>query len=153
MNHRGTLLLKRGLLGFWAAWLTLIATTNVFDALKALGWIDPSRAFASGNFDYITQATARYAAPGWLNGVLFSGVIAWETLIALAYWLALMRYRGRDSAGMAIVRCAFGLSFGLWAAFILVDEVLIAYKFEDVHVRILVTQLVTLLVVELVPEV
>lgn len=29
--------LKRGLLGFWAAWFSLVTLTNVCDGLKALG--------------------------------------------------------------------------------------------------------------------
>jgi hypothetical protein len=37
MSNRPVLRLKRALLFFWALWLTVVLTTNVLDAGKALG--------------------------------------------------------------------------------------------------------------------
>jgi hypothetical protein len=48
------------------------------------------------------------------------------------------------------VASAAGLS--LWAAFVLADEVFIAYAVEAAHWRLFIAQLVTLLAVELLPE-
>ena len=47
---------------------------------------------------------------------------------------------------------AFIVSLGLWGAFILAEEVLLAYPLEAVHLRLLTAQLATLLVLTLVPE-
>jgi hypothetical protein len=46
-------LLKRGLLLFWAAWLSLVLATNLLDAAKALGLLGQSWAFASGNYAFL----------------------------------------------------------------------------------------------------
>src|SRR4051794_10220945 len=81
-------LLKRGLLLFWAAWLTLVFLTNVLDAAKALGVLEESWAFGSGNYAFVTQTTSRYGTPAWLNALLFAGVIGWEGLAAALFWVA-----------------------------------------------------------------
>jgi hypothetical protein len=40
----------------------------------------------------------------------------------------------------------------LWGAFLLADEILIAYAVEGTHMSIFTAQIATLLVVELLPE-
>ena len=49
------LLLKRGLLLFWAAWLSVVFTTNLCDGAKALGVLGESWAFASGNYAFLAR--------------------------------------------------------------------------------------------------
>lgn len=138
--------LKRGLLLFWAAWLSVVFTTNLCDGLKALGVLPPSWSFASGNYAFVCQTTARYGTPAWVNGVLFASVIAWEGLAAVLFWLAGATYRGRW------LYPAFATGLALWAAFILTDEVFVAYPVEGTHWRLFIAQLATLLVVELLPD-
>jgi hypothetical protein len=139
-------LLKHGLLLFWAAWLSLVFTTNVLDAARATGLLQESWAFASGNYAFLCQTTARYGTPSWLNGVLFAGVICWQGLAAVLFWLAWREYRGR------MLYPAFAVGLSLWAAFILADEVFMAYAVAATHWRLFIAQLVTLLAVELLPE-
>ncbi len=62
---RGTLLLKRLLLFFWAAWFTIVLATNACDAAKAAGLLDDSWAFASGNFRFLCETTAPSSPPGF----------------------------------------------------------------------------------------
>jgi hypothetical protein len=144
-------LLKRGLLLFWAAWLSLVLATNVLDAAKALGVLGESWAFASGNYAFLAQTTARYGTPGWINAVLFAGVIVWEGLAAVLFWRAWWTYRVRGTGRSArLAASAAGLS--LWAAFILADEIFIAYAVEATHWRLFIAQLATLLAVELLPD-
>lgn len=144
-------LLKRGLLLFWAAWLTLVFLTNVLDAAKALGVLDAAWAFASGNYAFVTQTTARYGTPAWLSAVLFAGVVCWEGLAAALFWVAGGSFRGKAAGGTARY-AAFAAGLSLWAAFILADEVFIAYAVEGTHWRLFTAQLATLLAVEVLPE-
>jgi hypothetical protein len=83
---------------------------------------------------------------------LFLGVIAWEGLAAVLFWLAWFSFRGRGQAGGAPLYAAFLTGLGLWAAFVIADEVCIAYAVEATHWRLFIAQLATLLTVELVPE-
>jgi hypothetical protein len=138
--------LKRGLLLFWAAWLSLVFVTNSLDAAKAAGLLGGSWAFASGNYAFLCQTTARYGTPGWVNAGLFAGVIAWEALAALLFWLAGWTYRNR------LLYPAFAAGLSLWAAFVLADEVFIAYAVAGTHWLLFTAQLATLLAVELLPE-
>jgi hypothetical protein len=152
MTDRPVVFLKRCLLAFWAAWLSVVFATNAADAAKAFGWLGPEWAFASGNFGFLSETTARYDPPTWLNDLLFVGVISWEGLAAVLFWRAWWRSRGPREAGRRSVYAAFTASLSLWAAFLLADEVLIAYPVEATHLRLFTAQLATLLAIELLPE-
>jgi hypothetical protein len=144
--------LKRALLFFWAAWLTAVFTTNLLDGLKALGLLAPTWPLASGNYHFLAETTARYGSPDWLNGLMFLGVVAWEAAAAALFWRAGWRFDGRGRRGAAAARAAFTVGLGLWAAFMLADEVCVTYAVEGTHLRLFTAQLVTLLAVELLPE-
>lgn len=143
------LFFKRLPLLFWAVWLSVVFLSNLADVSKALGWLGESWAFASGNFAFIKSTTARYGTPDWMNSVLFGGVILWEGAAASLFWVAGWTYRGK---GSALVYGAFTASLMLWGAFLIADEVCIAYPLEATHLRLFIAQLVTLLAMELLPE-
>jgi hypothetical protein len=139
-------LLKRGLVLFWAVWLSLVFVTNLLDGARAIGLLPESWAFASGNYAFLCQTTARYGTPEWVNGLLFGGVICWEGLTAVLFWLAWRTYPGR------LLYPAFAAGLSLWAAFVLADEVCVAYVVEGTHWRLFTAQLATLLAIELLPR-
>lgn len=145
------ILLKRLLLLFWAVWLGVVFLSNLADAGKGLGLLGESWAFASGNLKAIRETTARYGTPDLLNGIMFAGVILWEGVAALLFWWAAWTFRGKVS-GRKDVYLAFSASLLLWAAFLVADEVFIAYPLEGTHLRLFVAHLVTLLAIELLPE-
>jgi hypothetical protein len=82
---------------------------------------------------------------------LFAGVILWEAVAAGLFWRAGWSFRGRSSARQAVYM-AFTTSLLLWGAFLVADEVFIAYPLESTHLRLFVAHLVTLLAVEWLPE-
>jgi hypothetical protein len=142
--------LKRGLLLFWGVWLAVVFATNACDGLKALGLLPEGWAFASGNLRLVEQTTARYGTPGWLNASLFVGVVCWEAAAALLFCLAGLRWGRRQ--GPRLRHAAFASGLGLWGAFLLADEVFVAYALGGTHLRLFTAQLATLLAVELLPE-
>jgi hypothetical protein len=147
MTDRPVLFLKRALLAFWAVWFTVVLLTNVFDAGKALGVLGDGWTFASGNYRFLTETTARYGPPAWVNGVLFAGVIAWEGVATLLFWWACCNVRSRRA-----VYAAFTVGVLLWGAFLIADEVCITYPVAGTHLRLFIAQLVTLLAIELLPD-
>lgn len=149
MTH--PILLKRFLLLFWAIWFTVVFLTNLADAAKGFGLLGESWAFASGNFAFIKETTARYGTPDLVNAVLFAGVIVWEGVAALLFWRVGWTFRGKAS-GRKPLYLAFTASLLLWAAFLIADEVFIAYALTGTHLRLFVAHLVTLLAIELLPE-
>jgi hypothetical protein len=146
--------LKRGVLLFWALWFTLVLATNLCDGAKALGLLAPGWAFASGNFGFIASVTAKYGTPGWINGVLFAGVILWQLIATVLFWRSGMIYRPKDARSLAAATTALGVGLGLWAAFTIADEFFVAYEtgVEAVHLRLFSAQFVTLLGIHLLPE-
>jgi len=65
-------------------------------------------------------------------------------LVALAWW--------KRGDGRRVRSAAFAVPLSLWGAFLLADEVLVAYAVAGVHWRLLTALLATLLAVELLPE-
>lgn len=141
-------LLKRLLLLLWAVWLTVVLATNVADGLKASGLLGDGWAFASGNYHFLAETTGRYGTPAWVNELLFVGVVCWDGAATLLFWVAFARGPSRRGGLYA----AFVVSLTLWGAFLVADEVCIAYAVEATHLRLLTAQLVTLLAVELLPQ-
>jgi hypothetical protein len=145
------ILFKRLLLLFWAVWLSVVFLSNLADAAKELGWLGESWTFASGNFKFIRSTTARYGTSDAVNGVLFAGVIVWEGVAGLLFLRAGWAFRGNGS-GRKAVYLAFTVSLLLWGAFLVADEICIAYPVESTHLRLFIAHLVTLLAIELLPE-
>jgi len=143
-------MLKRGLVFFWAAWLTIVLATNCLDALQVSGLLPASWKLVSGNFKLIADTTAVLGVPAWGNVLLFAGVILWEGLGAALLWRAWARFHASD--GPARLNAAFAVTLALCAAFLLTDELFVAYSMEAVHIRLLIAQLATLLAAQLLPD-
>jgi hypothetical protein len=141
--------INRMLLFFWAAWLSIVSATNVFNGLQVLTVLPESFRFVSGNWQAINQVMDPLGVPRGLQAFLFVSVIGWETLAAVLYWWATATYRGRPLAQEKPTLCACAVNLALWAAFQALDEVFIAYQLEDVHRLIFLVQLGTLLWLQL----
>lgn len=150
MSARPVLGLKRTLLLFWPLWWAVVLATNVFDAGEAVGVLAEGWAFASGNLRYLEQTTARHGTPTWLNAVLFAGVLAWEATAAALFRRAWWGLRGKQEADGPVLFAAFTVALSLWLAFLIADEVCIAYAVAATHLRLFAAQLVTPLAPELV---
>lgn len=151
MTDRILAWLKRSLLFFWAAWFTIVFATNALDGCKTLGLLNEKWSFASGNYPFLVETTARYGTPTWLNGLLFLGIVCWEGTASLLFWLALVRFRRTRKAGCPLLYAAFFVSLTLWCAFLIADELFVAYMVEGTHLRLFTAQLATLLAIELLP--
>lgn len=144
-------IIGRGLIGFWAIWFSVVFASNVCDAFVQTGFLPPNWPFASGNYGAIVKVTGRYAIPRVVSGLLFLGVILWEGLGTVLFWRAAVIAgwlgRGRDT-----LYPAFGCGLALMAAFVITDEICIAYDLEAPHLRLLIAMLISLLFIELVPD-
>ncbi len=142
--------LRRGIVFFWAAYFTLVLATNTTDALKALGVLPDSFAFASGNYALMHRVTRIFDVPDAGVALLFAGVLVWEAAAALLFWRAVAAQRIGDLHARASAALLVGGA--LWAAFILADELLIAFEIpglESTHVALLSLTLLSLLAVQL----
>jgi len=146
------LLLKQGLLLFWAVWLSITCVANFCDGLKALKLISTRWRFASGNYAFLVATTQKYHPTPWLPARLFLGVILWQGLAALLFWRAVGMFTGMQLPGLHAMHTAFVGSLALWAAFMIADEIVLAYEAETTHMRIFIAQLLSLLVLHLLPD-
>jgi hypothetical protein len=137
--------LLRGVLVFWAAWLGVVALTNILDALKHLQVIPASFRFTSGNFPWMESVMRPLGVPEWLMAFQFGGVILWEVLACVLFIRAFRAYRGRPLAQEPEAVVAFAVNAALWAMFQILDEVFLAFEPEAVHRVIFGNQLLTAL--------
>lgn len=144
-------LLKPGLVGFWAAWLTIVTLSNAVDGLQAMRILSPEWTFASGNYELIKDVTSVHGTPPVLAGALYLGAILWEGLGAVLFWQATHSFR-EESNGLRVANRAFLVTLALFGTFILMSEVFIAYEIEATHMRIFIGLLASFLVVNHLPD-
>jgi hypothetical protein len=140
--------LKIGLLSFWTLWLTAVFITNVFEALKTWGLLPKDWPWASGNYAMIKSAVP---LPTWTTKLLFLGVVLWQATGVVLFWVALYRFTTAGSEALAEVSAAFGTTLGLWAAFMISDEIFRIYQYQTTHLLLFVSQLLSLLAIVLLP--
>lgn len=141
-------LIKRGTLFFWAAYFTIVLASNVTDGLRAMAVLPETFRFVSGNYALVDRVTRIYSVPAAGVALLYVGVLVWEAAAASLFWRAFAAWRGGAAPDSRIANAAFAAGLGLWAAFILVDELFIAYEIaglEATHVALLSAQLLSLL--------
>lgn len=133
-----------GLLGFWALYFAIVALSNLTDLLRGVNGLPAGWHWVSGNLAFMTSATTKFGVPYWVNPILLAGVIAWQALAALLFW------RSAGSGGAAL-GAPFTVGLGLWAVFILLDELLLIFETgaEATHLRLLIAQLLTLVFLRL----
>lgn len=147
--------LKRGLLLFWAIYFAIVLASNLADGLKALKILPEGWAFASGNYGLMVKVTRIYGVPYALVAMLFAGVCLWEAAAVYGFARAFRHFAGVGTAGMSMVYQAFGTALGLWAAFLIADELLIVYdrtSLEAAHLTLFLTHLLSLLALRLLPD-
>ena len=145
-------LLKRGLLLFWCLWITIVVMMNVGDALVAMGLFPDDWKLASGNYHAMVTVTSVYGTPHWLDGLLFAGVILWESVCMVFFWRAFGRYRSGTAGHWRTIYLAFTGLLALFAGFILADEVAHKYGIEGDHRGIAILLLASLLALQLLPD-
>ncbi|GAB4031763.1 hypothetical protein [Spirosoma gilvum] len=142
--------IRSGLLLFWALYFTIVWLSNSTDALKVLSILPGKWPFASGNYTLIVRVVAIYQSPVWLSGLFFAGVILWEGISAILFWKAFRASVQQSLTQQSAISLAFGFSIGLWAAFILADEIFLAYMLGGIaatHYNLLLAELATFILV------
>lgn len=141
--------LKVALLLFWAVWFAIVFITNAMSALKAAGRLPPGWRFASKNFEAVEKAMSVHRAPRWVAGVLFAGVMAWQFAAFLLFAGALFASLAANALQPGLADHAFAAGIGLFAAFMIADELTLKYAYEQAHENLLILQVACLLLVHL----
>lgn len=135
---------------FWGAWFFIASLSNLFDFIGALYGLPINWHFHSGNYLALAQVLQIYNTPTIILNILFIIDTLVQMLSAILFSIAaLYFYRFRQIS--LIVNAALGVSMALWASFLLLEEIFIAYSFEHVHIRLLVFEMITLLMMHLLP--
>ena len=144
--------LKLALVAFWSLWFAVVLFTNLCSAAKALGWLPEAWRLSSRNYEAVAKATAVYRPPPWLPGALFAGVMLWQLAAAILLARACAVSAHASAVDLGAVDLAFSAAIGLWAAFMIADELTLHYEFERTHELLFVSQLATLVAIHVLPD-
>jgi len=142
--------IRAGLVLFWALYFSIVWLSNTTDALKAMSILPSDWAFVSGNYTLIVRVLAVYQSPVWLSVLLFGGVILWEGIGAILFWKAFRASVRQTLTQKIAMHQAFGFTIGLWASFILADEIFLAYMLGGIaatHYNLLLAELATFILI------
>ncbi|GAB3916347.1 hypothetical protein [Larkinella terrae] len=137
------------LLFFWAGYFSIVLCSNTGDALKVLGWLPANWIFVSGNYEMVRSVVGIYHPPSWLAGIFFAGVIGWQAIGAVLLWRAFGTVVQQTPGQKAAVYRALTVTIALWAAFLLSDEIFLAYEIPSLdatHFNLLVAEIGTFLI-------
>jgi hypothetical protein len=148
----GSILLKRGIVLFWAVWITIVVLANVAAALRAFDVLPSTWSLASGNYKAIADTTRVYSIPGWIDRALLLGVILWEAVGAALFWRTARLYLRNHRRRLRSAYTAAGCLLALFGAFILADEVFHAFRMEGDHRGIVLLLLASILALQLLPD-
>ena len=143
---------KLGLLVFWGLWYSIAFSTNLCECLERLRVLPKAWPFASGNLRDVTQAVKTYSASGWLPWLMFCGVLCSQLLVAFLFGWAIISSGSAGSLNWGAINAAFISGLGLWAAFMLADEVFKQYDAEHSHVLFFIAQLATFISLYVLPS-
>src|SRR5690242_17552828 len=119
----------------WSAWISVVVTTNILDALHNAGFL-PQWVSSSGNFQLMLSTTAVYHTPVVIDWFLFLGVILWEAIFALLFWRSVVALWKEGSRNNPSVQMAYVFALPLWLVFLFFDEVFLNYPIEGAHLHI-----------------
>ena len=133
-------------------WYLIAFSTNLCDGFAALRVLPKTRPFASGNLNAVCQATTSISASRSLPRLLFAGVVCWQFLAMLLFGWAIVSALSAGSLDQEATNAAFLAGLGLWAGFMVADEIFKQYDTEHSHVLFFMAQLLTLVAVYTLPS-
>ncbi|MBV9576541.1 MAG: hypothetical protein JO149_07945 [Gammaproteobacteria bacterium] len=143
----GLTYLKQGILLFWGMWFLIAFFTNVTDFLISTHIVTPI-AFRSGNYHALEKVLSIYHTPTYFLNLLFSMDILVQGSSAILFLIAGFSFVNKEIP-WKIINTAFFISMALWAAFLVMEEIFIAYSFEGTHIGLFEFELISLLTLHL----
>jgi hypothetical protein len=143
---------KLGLIAFWALWFGITFVTNLCSALKARRMLSQRWKFASENYRAVADAASVYDSTGRLAFFLFIVVLVWQFAAAILFAGAAALWWTSINMDRSAANAAFALGLGLWAAFMLADEIFLQYERESPHATIFIAQVVSWMALYVLPD-
>lgn len=142
---------KKIIVLFWTIWWLIALWTDIVGALSHLKLLNYSWA-QDQNYPFLVQSLMMYNPPIWLPPFLFAGIILWSLIITLCFcWASLSLYCSSNS-WKTRANYAFIISLTYWFAFFIADQFVMNFELEQNHMVQGGFQLLTFLVLYLLPD-
>lgn len=127
-------LIKHYSLFFWGSWFSVVCLTNLCDVLKLWHFLPKDWLWFSGNWELVRHLFETQHWSFKLAGALFGIIISWELLIVVSFFYSFYVFSKRKDNSINTINRAFAIALSFWAAFLLGDEILLAYVQESQHI-------------------
>lgn len=141
---------KLGILLFWGIWFSIAFLTNMTDFLMTINIMSVS-SVRSGNYNALEKVISIYNTPHDFLNILFSLDIFAQGLSAILFFIATFCFWKRIYIWQTI-NTAFSISIFLWAIFLIMEEIFIAYSYETTHITLFMFELISLIALHLLPH-
>lgn len=149
-KYYGVYYIKIGILFFFSLWFSIAFLSNFIDLLNSIGITNEWR-FHSGNYDAVKKTIQIYNAHQNILNFLFYSDILIQATSALLFFAAFLSFFIKRNA-WPLINSAYGISMALWATFLIIEEIFIAYSYEAAHIRLLLLELVSFLLLHLLHD-
>ena len=135
----------------WACWYTLASLTNLFDFMHGIGNLPDSWLFRSDNYANLQQVFSIYHTPSFFVSFLFICDMSAQAISAILFWIAFICFFSNNKYKWQFINAAFGFSIALWSVFLVLQEIFIAYALEHVFIRLSAYEMLTFIMIHLLP--
>ena|SRR3990167_6013619 len=146
----GLFYFKLGTLLFWGIWFSIAFSTNIADFFITTN-THLASSFRSGNYNALEKVIVIHNTPHYFLNILFSLDIFAQGLSAILFFIAVFCLWKHVYVWQAI-NIAFNVSMSLWAVFLIMEELFIAYSYEATHIRLFMFEMISLLALHLLPH-
>lgn len=150
-RDKGTILFyfKIGLLLFWFAWFGIASLSNLMDLLSAHYGVLLAWKFHSGNYLALGKVLSIYSTPTYILSILFYMDIIIQAVSAILFFIAAFCTFRAKAFCWKYINLAFAVSISLWAVFLIMEEIFLAYPYESTHMTLCIFELLSLLALHL----
>src|SRR5579883_1461477 len=125
----GLFYIKVRILFFWSCWFFIAFLTNLTDFLTQTHIITETT-FRSGNYEALEKVIEIYHTPLCILNFLFIMDLLSQGFSAFLFLIATICFLRNSGNKWPSINIAFGISVALWAVFLVMEEIFIAYPYE-----------------------
>lgn len=152
----GLFYFKAIILLFWVGWFFLVSVSNSLDFIYHTGFFHYHILFQGDNYERLQHVLHVYDTPIFIVNTLFILDFIIQVICSILFALALYCFWQRNRYKWFFINLAFLISISLWAVFVIMQEVFLAYKvtpgIEHIFMHLALYEMVTLMMFHLLPD-
>lgn len=152
----GLFYFKLMVLLLWACWFCLAGASNLFEFMHAFKILPETWLFRADNYAALTKVVNIYSTPSSILNFLFICDFTAQFLCGILFFIAFFCFWRDCASKWFFVNFAFIISIGLWSAFLVFQEIFLAFMtipgISRTFVGLSTYEMLTLIAIHLLPH-